>query len=183
MKERKNTTEIDFTDQIKQLEADEKSGYPPNCNEGYEEKDGKCTKKESEASEEKERCNNESCGDCDCDKTEATEATEATAEKAEAEHYEDLEGHDMECPSCGCALGTMYLKAGLMRRSMYASKYSELYQKVKAADPQHDPEKMPEIKTTFESKRKIEDHPNAVLLRDVDGPLGKDEDLYKKSSD
>ena len=34
--------EIDFTDQIKQMEADEKAGYPPNCNEGYEEKDGKC---------------------------------------------------------------------------------------------------------------------------------------------
>ena len=23
-------------------EADEKAGYPPNCNEGYVEKDGKC---------------------------------------------------------------------------------------------------------------------------------------------
>ena len=34
--------EIDFTDQIKQLKADKKAGYPPNCNEGYEEKDGKC---------------------------------------------------------------------------------------------------------------------------------------------
>ena len=34
--------EVDFTDQIKQLKADEKAGYPPNCNEGYEEKDGKC---------------------------------------------------------------------------------------------------------------------------------------------
>ncbi len=22
--------------------ADDKAGYPPNCNEGYEEKDGKC---------------------------------------------------------------------------------------------------------------------------------------------
>lgn len=34
--------EIDFTDQIKQLRADGEAGYPPNCNEGYEEKDGKC---------------------------------------------------------------------------------------------------------------------------------------------
>ena len=37
-----NTIEaIDF--QLKyQSEADEKAGYPPNCNEGYVEKDGKC---------------------------------------------------------------------------------------------------------------------------------------------
>jgi hypothetical protein len=57
--------EVDFTDQIIELKkqdpcescacnpcicgsrgwkarADEKAGYPPNCNEGYEEKDGKC---------------------------------------------------------------------------------------------------------------------------------------------
>jgi hypothetical protein len=34
--------EIDFTDQIKQLRADKKAGYPPNCNEGYEAKDGQC---------------------------------------------------------------------------------------------------------------------------------------------
>jgi len=34
--------EIDFTDQIKQLKADGEAGYPPNCNEGYEEKGGKC---------------------------------------------------------------------------------------------------------------------------------------------
>ena len=33
---------IDFTDQIKQLNADKEAGYPPNCNEGYEEEDGKC---------------------------------------------------------------------------------------------------------------------------------------------
>jgi len=38
----KYTTEIDFTKQIKQLEADKKAGYPPDCNKGYEEKDGKC---------------------------------------------------------------------------------------------------------------------------------------------
>jgi len=36
--------EIDFTEQIRQLEADKKAGYPPNCNEGYEAKDGKCVK-------------------------------------------------------------------------------------------------------------------------------------------
>ena len=34
--------EVDFTDQIKQIEAEKKAGYPPNCNESYEEKDGKC---------------------------------------------------------------------------------------------------------------------------------------------
>ena len=34
--------EVDFTDQIKEMEADKKAGYPPNCNEGYEEKDGSC---------------------------------------------------------------------------------------------------------------------------------------------
>ena len=40
--------EIDFTDQIKELNAkqeasaDDKAGYPPNCNEGYVAKDGKC---------------------------------------------------------------------------------------------------------------------------------------------
>jgi hypothetical protein len=32
------TTEIDFTKQIlnRQLEAEEKAGYPPKCNPGYE---------------------------------------------------------------------------------------------------------------------------------------------------
>ena len=30
---------MDFSDQIS---ADKKAGYPPNCNEGYAEKDGKC---------------------------------------------------------------------------------------------------------------------------------------------
>ena len=34
--------EIDFTEQIKQLQAEKEAGYPPNCNEGYEAKDGKC---------------------------------------------------------------------------------------------------------------------------------------------
>ena len=28
--------------------ADEKAGYPPNCNEGYVEKDGKCVPVEDE---------------------------------------------------------------------------------------------------------------------------------------
>jgi len=27
--------EIDFTDQIKKMKADEKAGYPPKCNPGY----------------------------------------------------------------------------------------------------------------------------------------------------
>ena len=36
--------EIDFTEQIKQLQAEKEAGYPPNCNEGYKAKDGKCVK-------------------------------------------------------------------------------------------------------------------------------------------
>jgi len=36
--------EVDFTEQIKQLQAEKEAGYPPNCNEGYEAKDGKCVK-------------------------------------------------------------------------------------------------------------------------------------------
>ena len=181
MKDRKNTTEIDFTDQIKQSQADEKAGYPPNCNEGYEEKDGKCVKKEAEATEEKKECNNEDCGDCGCE--EASEESKAeVSEDAKAEHYDELEGYDMECPTCGCALGKIYMKGGMMRPvSMYASKYSDLYEKVKAADPQHDPEKMPEIKTTFESKRKIEDDHRAVELRDVDEPIGFKENKLKEN--
>jgi len=47
--------EIDFTEQIRQLEADKKAGYPPNCNKGYEEKDGKCVpiKKDKDPAEGK----------------------------------------------------------------------------------------------------------------------------------
>ena len=33
--------------------ADKKAGYPPNCNEGYVEKDGKCVKKEDNGDEKK----------------------------------------------------------------------------------------------------------------------------------
>ena len=39
-----NEIEIDLTEQIKQLQAEKEAGYPPNCNEGYEAKDGKCVK-------------------------------------------------------------------------------------------------------------------------------------------
>jgi hypothetical protein len=181
MKERKNITEIDFTDQIKQSQADEEAGYPPKCNEGYEEKDGKCVKKEVEASDpETHECDNESCGDCGCG--EATEESDAELSKengdkkedAKAEHYDELEGYDMKCPTCGCALGKMYMKGGMMRPvNMYASKYSDLYEKVKAADPQRDPDKHKvDIKTDHESKRKIEDMPTAEELREVDEPIG-----------
>ena len=170
MKDRKNTVEIDFTDQIKESQADEKAGYPPNCNDGYVEKDEKCVEKDAEASEEKE-CDHESCGDCGCEKEES---------QAEKEMVE-VEEHDVNCPSCGCSLGRMWMKSGVMSRPVYASKYAELYEKVKAADPQHDPEKIPEIKTTFESKRKIEDHPNAVELRDVDEPIGFKESKLKEN--
>ena len=34
-----------------EVEADEKAGYPPNCNEGYEAKDGKCVKVKDEEEE------------------------------------------------------------------------------------------------------------------------------------
>jgi len=32
----------DMFNSLEQLLADQKAGYPPNCNEGYVEKDGKC---------------------------------------------------------------------------------------------------------------------------------------------
>ena len=47
------TIEIDFTEQIIQLEADKKAGYPPNCNKGYKEKDGKCVTIEKDKGEKK----------------------------------------------------------------------------------------------------------------------------------
>ena len=46
--------EIDWTDKIKKLEADDKAGYPPNCKEGYVAKDGKCVPiEENEAKKDK----------------------------------------------------------------------------------------------------------------------------------
>ena len=33
--------------------SDKKAGYPPNCNEGYVEKDGKCVKKEDNGDKKK----------------------------------------------------------------------------------------------------------------------------------
>jgi hypothetical protein len=47
---------VDFTEQIKKLEANKKAGYPPKCNEGYEvSEDGKtCVPvEESEAKKHK----------------------------------------------------------------------------------------------------------------------------------
>ena len=46
--------EVDFTEQIKQLQADKEAGYPPNCNEGYEVKDGKCVKITEDNAKKKE---------------------------------------------------------------------------------------------------------------------------------
>ena len=69
---RDKETEIDFTEQIKQLEADKKAGYPPNCNEGYEEKDGKCVKikeKEKAAPDKRKKDSKASegpCPECGC---------------------------------------------------------------------------------------------------------------------
>ena len=56
MKSREDIIEIDFTDQIKESQADEKAGYPPNCNDGYVEKDGKCIKEKAEAQYPGENC-------------------------------------------------------------------------------------------------------------------------------
>ena len=53
---KKKEISVDFTNQIKQLEADKKAGYPPKCNEGYEvSEDGKtCVPiEESEAKKKK----------------------------------------------------------------------------------------------------------------------------------
>jgi hypothetical protein len=154
MKERKNTTEIDFTDQIKQSKQETA---------------------ELEASQDKGECNNEDCGDCECDKEES-QAEELQSEESQAEGYDEMYGHDVECPSCGCTVGKMYMKAGVMRpMNMYASKYSDLYEKVKAADPQRDPDKHKvDIKTNNESQRKIEDMPTAENLREVDEPIGNE---------
>tara|TARA_B100001105_G_C22161616_1_gene344604 strand:+ start:337 stop:585 length:249 start_codon:yes stop_codon:yes gene_type:complete len=46
--------EVDFTEQIKQLQAEKEAGYPPNCNEGYEVRDGKCVKIEEDNAKKKE---------------------------------------------------------------------------------------------------------------------------------
>ena len=32
---------------VQELKSDEKAGYPPNCNKGYVEKDGKCVPEEN----------------------------------------------------------------------------------------------------------------------------------------
>lgn len=39
---------VDAVDLQLKSDADKKAGYPPNCNEGYVEKDGKCVPKEGE---------------------------------------------------------------------------------------------------------------------------------------
>ena len=51
----KHEVEIDFSEgiegvreRIQELAADEKAGYPPKCNAGYEVKDGKCVKIEED---------------------------------------------------------------------------------------------------------------------------------------
>ena len=39
---------IQEADKFLKDKADDKAGYPPNCNEGYVEKDGKCVPKQKE---------------------------------------------------------------------------------------------------------------------------------------
>jgi hypothetical protein len=51
---RGNVMAIDFIKEVDELlqnknNADEKAGYPPNCNEGYVEKDGKCVPVDSQS--------------------------------------------------------------------------------------------------------------------------------------
>ena len=47
----KSSTINETDEAYQQMVADEKAGYPPNCNEGYVEKDGKCVPlKKGEAS-------------------------------------------------------------------------------------------------------------------------------------
>ena len=48
----------DIFNSLEQLLAEKKAGYPPNCNEGYVEKDGKCVPVE-ENSESKKNDNDE----------------------------------------------------------------------------------------------------------------------------
>lgn len=48
MKDRDFIKEADRYIQEKRIQSDEKAGYPPNCNEGYVEKDGKCVPKDKE---------------------------------------------------------------------------------------------------------------------------------------
>jgi len=45
------------------IQADEKAGYPPNCNEGYVEKDGKCVPAEKKSESKKNDNDEEKNGD------------------------------------------------------------------------------------------------------------------------
>ena len=47
------TTSDHILNKISDSYADEKAGYPPNCNEGYVVKDGKCVKKEDNGDKKK----------------------------------------------------------------------------------------------------------------------------------
>ena len=44
----KNISLIEAIDLKLKSDADKKAGYPPNCNEGYVEKDGDCVPKEED---------------------------------------------------------------------------------------------------------------------------------------
>ena len=43
----------DIFESLDQLLADKKAGYPPNCNDGYVEKDGKCVPAEEDSAKKK----------------------------------------------------------------------------------------------------------------------------------
>ena len=158
MKQHKNTIEIDFTDQIRQSKAVEEP--------------------------ESEGCGNESCeNDCACSEEAEAELTKnqkklppALQEKImkkkgdKKENSDKKENGDKKEDKDSKAEH----KAGHDKKKNKKMSYAELYQKVKAADPQRDPDKHKvDIKTKHESARKIEDHPTAEELREVDQPLGK----------
>ena len=158
MKQHKNTIEIDFTDQIRQSKAVEEP--------------------------ETKDCGNESCeNDCACSEESEAQLTDkqkklpqaimkragkkpknGDKENGDKENGDKKEDKDSKAEH----------KAGHDKKKKKKMSYAELYQKVKAADPQRDPDKHKvDIKTKHESARKIEDHPTAEELREVDEPLGK----------
>ena len=53
----------DIFNSLEQLLAEKKAGYPPNCNEGYVEKDGKCVPVEENSESKKDDDDEEKNGD------------------------------------------------------------------------------------------------------------------------
>ena len=53
----------DIFESLEQLLAEKQAGYPPNCNEGYEAKDGKCVPVEEKSESKKNDNDKEKNGD------------------------------------------------------------------------------------------------------------------------